>query len=1003
MSLDCYPLGERQSIRLEVQPMALEVIYEDDLFISTADDCQSIAIYDFNSKDGAEPKVKFSCGQDIVVDQIAHCRTGDYLAYIGHRSGSVSLYIATAWREPSKDLKIVELDIEGANRENETRFEELTGFDCCQRTGNIAVSCGDTVLIFEFVGNPDEFFRHIINVKLSFQALKISLLENYLSITAADHVQVIKLELADLNADSSSQSSDDCITWNLNTKKLVKLPALLHNTSTNLSSFHICHPLELLGPASESIACRVSASIYSPDFSRNQLETVVMLCKQFDFYRDPVKSAHLEAVYLGNQDDLRRLSKTSKDPISYESSNINADGNLNKANNTNTSSNNICHSGITAASNATASGTTNGTTTTTTASAEFSACDPQIDVMESSRSSNLLKSKSNDLLASVTCIVSTLTHCFVYNLNGKKVDRMQTITHPDLCLDLRSDLLNIYLLTPLGLQICSSGICDSTFRYDWSSSGDLNLNFIATDRIRILTSLRFVILVSSSIEGKCWVDFMEKPSLASLYSRIVHTVLRCNSISIRTNLLTYLHAQSHLSLSRQEGDEGREDVSRITDEGPEEILKRVTVMLCKQLLQKKQTNVITNGKIDKTIKHLLDISMCDLTELMRRHLSAPLGRNPLGEVGGKTSGADDFSTEIHENNNNSSSLEDSNGYRTEPFEHDDEVEQPIDIDYELIKIHLRHAKFSQPLLDYLSENSFDENLSRRLIDLMFEHNPRLLIKCAQRYPLKRDRRRELQLAGSFSMLLLLVDKMKQLLEFDSTGINRASVLFTLAILYNALDERSKCLDVLDQIKPLNHLAITMSSNYELSHSIARVVHERYPDVFKLFLGQLAKRDKEASREFASLVSTDQQAQAQDPLSSFRVHSFGGRLEVNGTKRTTRYDSTQAKANTSEKEEEGAKINPPNIDFLDESACFDMIKDLGGVMPGNVEAESAETRRIGGQLVELLDQTTNTADSTQAQPQAESRRIHRIHRAYLEATMSLLESQLVLARLRENSH
>lgn len=985
MSLDCYPLDGRRTINLDEQPLALDVAYNDDLLISTSDQCRIINVHDLSCDGQGTLYREFSLGPGVVLDQVIYCRTGDYLACVGDKNGIFGVYIVLGWRKAlNEEPNIVELNLhtDVSSEVSESKPSQLNSIDCCQRTGNLAVSNGEIIRIYKYkeddetnwrdnVLNEDDSnfstaetirenpvsshwtnsndqknqrFEHIISVRLSICALKICLLENYLSITATDHVQVLKLELLTLQiqsdgmdceiysinndlmrmspfeplnyngtqsettsttattatsrsmisdsdstttnfssftineqphehqlndsgmsiitinslttnhnevehtANDPNQLADDCITWNLNTKKLVKLPTLMHNTSSNLSSYHICHPLELLGPASESIACRVNVSIYSPDFSQNQLEAVVMLCKQFDFDRDPVKSTHLQAVYLSSLEDQRRISKSASAMMDYDSG---------------------CD--------------------------QASGC---------GREATLLKSSEYELLASVTCYVSTLANCFVYSLHGKKVSCSQTITHPDLCLDLRPDLLNVYLLTPLGLQICSSGICDSTFRYDWSSSSDLNLSFIATDRMRILTTKRFVILVACSLNDQCEVEYFEKPDLAALLDRIVDTVNHCNSISIRANMLTYLHASSHLALisnssDNQSHDQQEKKRSIVSN------LKSITIMLCKQLLQKRQTNVITNNRIDKAIKHLLDISMCDLSELMRRHMQSESEKQSNYQVEISNSIESEAPTDTafadvaaqqsqrrrrrrrrHQTRSTLADNDDDVCNESEveadeqlftSSEEEDEADKPLDTDYELIRIYLKHSKYSQWLLDYLVSISRDENMIRRVIDYIFEHNPRLLIKCAQRYPLVKDDDDFLDQVASSSAasssssssppsstdddgrgrtafcMSILIEKLEQLVELDSTGINRATVLFTLAALYNALEDRPKCLVALGQIKPSNHLAITMCSNHELSQSIVDVVSENYPDVYALYLRQLSKRDR-----FAKSIQMQQQ-------------------------------------------------------------------------------------------------------------------------------------------------
>lgn len=710
--------------------MAIDVAYNDDLLITIVNDCASISIYDL-AGNSEKPVRTFSIGSNVVIDQVVYCSKGDYLACVGHNNGLLSIYTIFDWRvddPPAQSEATAANDYESdilASSNNITkptvlelsvnvdstdgdRRDKLNNIDCCQRTGNLAASCGDTILIYKFLdgstGRPNsvseqnidgqdeiideteqervgvnatshdankqehggldqkEYFKHIISIKLSMWALKIDLAENYLSIMAMEHVQVLKLELLtlqiqseglggsdllteqnmDLNTDitsetntsnntshNSTQSSDanstatnfssftrtdskmsiitmdqqnkvahdDCTTWNLNTKKLVKLPTLMHNTSTNLSDYHICHPLELLGPASESIACRVSASIYSEDYSQNQLEAVVMLCKQFDFDRDPVKSTHLQAVYLSSYEHQRRLSRASGGANHHANTLYNDLGHCNRC-----------------------------------AGNDIDDQDDQGSCCCSGKEVGFLKSDDYELLAAVTCFVSTLTNCFIYALHGKKVTRTQVITNPDLCLDLRPDLLNVYLLTPLGLLINSSGVCDSTFRYEWSSSADLNLSFTAIDCKRILTSSNYIILIGCvGEENDYMVKIMEKPDLLALYGRIVHTVSRCDSVSIKSNLLTYLHATSQLTLQNHRrkslNQHGVSDVSAksFNANRPRDqlvLLKQVTVMLCKQLLQKKHTNMMTNERIDKTVRHLLDISMCDIKEPMIEHLES---------------------------------------------------------------------------------------------------------------------------------------------------------------------------------------------------------------------------------------------------------------------------------------------------------------------------------------------------------------------------------------------
>lgn len=578
MSLDCYPLGARKTIALKEQPLALESAYNEDLFISVVDQCQSIAVFDLSKQKLIS---SFRIGYEVLVDELAYCPAGDYIACIGHKNGLLSIFTAFDWRSTISDnnattlnrLRVSELSVNVIERETQDFRAKITHLDCCRRSGNLAVCCGDVILIYRYIEDGKyqvshinatrqncSYFCHMISVKLSLWATQVRLTENYLAVSSVDHVQVIKLELLTLQIGQANDYVSNTsawslngnrkqITWNLNTRKLVRLPTLMQNTSSNLSSYHVCHPLELLGPASESIACRVSAPIYLSDYCQNQLEAVVMLCKQFE--KGFVKSVSIQPVYLSQLSELGRLNISSK------------------------------HMQVTADDNFFEQADTN--------------------------QRKLLKSEDYNLLVSVTCVVTTLTNCFVYSLHGKKVVRSQTISHPHICVDSRHDLLNMYILTSLGLQVCSTGDCDSVFRYDWSSSADLQLSCVPMHRSRVISTKNYLILVPSSINGSCEIEIFEKPDLHVLNKRILHVVDRCDSISVRANLLTYLHASAQLQLLEAVP-------SMSADVGC--VLQGTTLMLCKQLLQKKQTNPITNSKIDRAIKHLLDTSKCDLEELI---------------------------------------------------------------------------------------------------------------------------------------------------------------------------------------------------------------------------------------------------------------------------------------------------------------------------------------------------------------------------------------------------
>jgi hypothetical protein len=822
---------------------------------------------------------------------------------------------------------------------------------------------------------------------------------------------------AQLQLQTATSAQDDCITWNLNTKKLVKLPTLMHNTSTDLSSFHICHPLELLGPASESIACRVSARIYSADLSQNQLEPVVLLCKQFDFDRDPVKLVQLQAVYLDtNMDEQKRLARgtsTTSAPTNPNSSLIvMADG-----------------------------GGGGGETLPTDVS---DSCCRQ----RSKHPQQLLKSADNDYLAAVCCFVSTLTNCFIYSLLGKKVTRLQTITHPGLCLDLRVDLLNVYLLTPLGLQICSTSICDTTFRHDWSSSADLNLSFIACNRTRVLATKDHLVMISSSssssslFDGRenpesstsesvnlvrgssnrmgSFAEVLKKPSLADLTERIVQTVQCCQSISIRSNLLTYLQTSAQLAVidierqlkaqwHKQQGQTDKD--ARVTDTVRHreaiENLKTISLMLARQLLQKKQTNTITNGRIDKTIKHLLDNSYCDLGELMRRHLEA-LDAEPANSVLDDERGDDETT----------SSKESDQDRTLAAFQDDDESEDDellVDGNFELLKIFLRHSKFNQSILDYLKSllqcdgrhhtgangSHPSPALFNRVVSYMFDYNPRLLIKCTQRIV------RELPtecLSSSGECLEYLVKLLRQLVKLDSTGINRATVLFTLAILHHEManavvaakssecdqhesesDEalrlarqqqlQEQCLSALSQIKPLNHLAITMCSNHEIiGRSMAKLVNKHHPQVFKLFLNQLQKRGELlAMREFERLMLADNELGppapvAAEQLAETKIGLFG------------RHNTPDA----SKADEDDEELFEQRLRLLAEISPVELAEFFCRELEGDRSGTSKE-----------LDEHNSNGDASR-QPSRQA------IQAYLKASINLVESKFILGRLCENS-
>jgi len=1047
MSLDCYPLSETRSIELHEQPMSIDVAYDDNLVICAINDCQSIVVYDLDASSPGEQIInKFKLGENIVVAQIVYSKRGDCIICVGHSNGSLSIYAAFHWRGGGRKISIEVLaesyDHLGPSKVIEEGTPRLNCIDVCQRTGNLAVSYGDLIQIYEYrppendnlvdvhrafsevegdhetatgvsgftdslfsqdetvrdnissstedltndlaelnietsqICDGTKHFMHLITIKLSIWASSLSLVENYLSIMAVDHVQVLKLELltvqlegeatdpaeaegppsntnaqthsgladirqgvelqlspnsvsrvikksnsgilsdmisncAETTTTSSSTTSEnststrtnfstftfgtqlsdpnkepgqqqgsnlldnsgmsiitmnnnqslsgpeeiikeqkswftsisqyDCITWNLNTKKLVKLPTLMHNTSNSLSSYHVCHPQELLGPASESIACRVSATLYSKEFSRNQLEPVVMLCKQFDFDRDPVKSAHLQGLYLASNQVKVEIDHKARDGSSKGHSLVrDADANQDTIN--------------------------------------FAKLDQKL--LDSNSCSNPLKSQHYEQLASINCFVATLTNCFIYTLHGKRVQRIQTIMHPDLCLDMRTDLLNAYILTPVGLQICSTGLCDSIFHYEWSSAADLNLNFIADcNKLRCLTTKGYAVFLASSGEPSqpagqsksdktkgstqdqpCQIEYMPKPQLDVLTRRIVHTINRCQSITIRSNLLTYLHANALIDLTSVPTDLDDKDAP-LRDHGDKvRLLKDITVMLCKQLIQKKQTNVITNSRIDREIKHHLDSSQCDLGELMRRSFDAEeLSEQKMALKRSMKLAATegvkfddlrgfsiDFSSDDGSQNSTNDAGDDTSSHKSSETGKDEDA---LDVDFELVRIYLKLSKFNAGILSFIRSTADDESAFKRTVSFMFDQNPRLLIKCAQRFIETRTMDGPLPKEQSLC-LAILIDKLKQLAEQDSTGVNRATVNFTLAILYNARGEKDLCQATLSSIKPQNHLAITMCSNQEaISPSLARLINANYPEVYRSFLRQLRRRDEDVSVEF----------------------------------------------------------------------------------------------------------------------------------------------------------
>lgn len=609
--------------------MALDVAYRDDLLIVLTDSCRSITIFDLNASSRVDEEQKgealivgkFTLPEYVDVERVVHSETGDYLACMGQLDGLLTVHTIFNWRcdGSAPDQEQLSLEITIDLDEDQTKSERINWIDCCQRSGNLAVSCGDSVLIYTYLNACESthesslsaaagrgrHFNLSVSFKLNMWALQVCLVENLLGLTAFDHVQVLRLELkpsrsssnasdstyqligsepsssdassfdmiqnrtatsvsdnnnqqaedleltlAANNASASAASADEPQSWaellasspSSDSQKPRAAATLMHDTSSNLSSYHICHPLELLGPSKESNACRVRGALAnSQERHRNQLEITIMLCRQFDLDQDPVKSSQMQAVYLSGELDA-------------------------------------CSS---------------------------IRCDLNANVMPDSTENNIeaqapfLKSQHHQRLASVTCFVSTLASCFVYSLLGDKVTRTQMITFPGLCLDLRPDLLNVFLLSPFGLQVCSNGTCDRLFHYDQSSSAELNLSFVATtDRVRMTSTSRYIVLVSCALNDQCQLEFFEKPSLSSLYTRISATFSCCHSAAVRLKLLTYLHASAKLALLTK----GQKDCDTELD-----ILKASTALLSQQVAEKQRSNelVQVDDLLDRKLRALI--------------------------------------------------------------------------------------------------------------------------------------------------------------------------------------------------------------------------------------------------------------------------------------------------------------------------------------------------------------------------------------------------------------
>lgn len=649
---------------------------------------------------------------------------------------------------------------------------------------------------------------------------------------------------------TTSKDDGDFITWDLNTNKVIKLPTLMHNTSPYLSSYCVCHPMELLGPASESIACRVSGEIYSPGYNGNQLELVVLLCRQFD--DEHVKCIYLQTMYLASTTNQLCCCDRKQDmhvsAISTEYTSL-VGGEYHEMSRTDINGKDYHNE------------------------TSFDVANPYPPAVGGN---SFLKSSCHRDIATMSCFVSTLTNCYIYNLHGKTVTHCHTITYPDSCLDVRPDLLNVFILTSIGLQTCSNDVCDTFFKYDWSSTKDLNLDFMATtNRVRVLSTRDYVVLVScynadSSLSRECEISYFKKPSLLELYNNVRHIVARCNSLSVCSNLLTYAHAMVLLGIHRMQTrdcvdnsvvdrpdhDDDNRESSKNYSADLSKLLRQCALELSMQLLKKRQTNSLTNIRINKTIKHIFNISSCDLGYLIEQ---LELSDHNNDRTASYLAGFDDRSDDI------------TNSWQSDKATNEQRLldgrqmlaEQRANNIQELVKVYLKHANFNQQLVGQLINSCHSLNISRRLIDYLYEINQRLFMKCALRYCSMADSQGTTIIATTTDasndndnlakfrtqMIELMIQKLQQLAEFDSTGIDRATVLFALANLYNLLPgSAAKCCELLDRIQPINHLVMTLCSNYRLllpptKDGISSVIIDNHPQLYSLFLEQLSKRSK----------------------------------------------------------------------------------------------------------------------------------------------------------------
>lgn len=153
----------------------------------------------------------------------------------------------------------------------------------------------------------------------------------------------------------------------------------------------------------------------------------------------------------------------------------------------------------------------------------------------------------------------------------------------------------------------------------------------------------------------------------------------------------------------------------------------------------------------------------------------------------------------------------------------------------------------------------------------------------------------------------------------------------------------------------------MCSNHELAQSIVGVVNQHYPDVFELFLSQLAKRHPEAARDLARAH--------RHAGTSASAHTPDGQLSQLG----------QQPANTGVAHHE---LDAADED--DEKGLFERKLKLVAEIPP----------------LELADLLADDELAGEPEPHDDD---GPALRAYLNTSINLLESQFILARLCDNSH